>query len=192
MPSAKYRTPIEAGRVFHVYNRGINHQAVFPNDEDKRWFLRRFKHYLHDYADILCYCILDNHYHFLLRIKENPSLPSTFSRQFGKLILSYTHYFNRKYGHDGPVFHRCFKRLIVNGVVYLKTLFWYIHFNPMKHFHHKDYLRYPFSSYASYKGRDDDLLAFEEGVAVFGSINNLLEFHDYMHEIGILEKLPME
>lgn len=193
MPSKKYTTPIRTGRYFHLFNRGINHQTVFTCEEDKQVFLDKVKHYLHDYAEILSYCILDNHYHFLIRIKESGPHSSCFSKQFGKLILSYTYYFNKKYDHQGPIFHRRFKRLEVETDSYLMNLFWYIHANPMHHGLANDYRDYPYSSVNAYlNGISDNYVSIAEGIAHFGTIEKLRQYHFARHDISTLRFLAME
>ncbi len=193
MPSKKYTTPIREGRVFHIFNRGINHQDVFLCDEDKKCFLNRVRKYLSDYADILAYSILDNHYHILVRIKEGNDPSSCFSKQFAKLILSYTYYYNRKYGHSGPIFHRCFKRLEVNTQDYLRKVFWYVNANPAHHNSAADYRNYGFSSLACYLGGKPDGLTSHSLVAeIFGSRRSLLDFLEGSHDVLSLGILTME
>lgn len=192
MPSKKYTTPIEPGRIYHIYNRGINHQTTFHTGADIRRFLFRFKHYLADYAEVLSYCILDNHYHFLIRIKKTNELPSTFSRQFGNMVLSYTHYYNRTYDYSGPIFHRCFKRLTVDHRTYFLMLFWYIHNNPVKHQKATGIPDYAYSSFRGYLYRRDPILAIDSGIEVFGSIENFLSFHRIERDDNLLHRLQLE
>lgn len=192
MPSKKYRTPILQERIYHIFNRGINHQVVFHSNSDKEWFLRRFKHYLKEYAEVHSYCILDNHYHFLIKIKQHKGLPSHFSRQFGNLILSYTHYYNRKYDHSGPVFHRCFKRLKVEEEVYFLMLYWYIHNNPEKHRLVDDYRSYVYSSYQGLLTGNDLLVTQVIAMESFGGLIPFREFHERRHKENQLDMLTME
>jgi len=193
MPSLKYISPILKGKIFHIFNRGINQQTVFHDDQDKRIFLERFRKYLGDYCEVLCFCILDNHYHFLLRIKEGKDLPSNFSKQFGKLILSYTHYYNRKYQHSGPVFHRRFKRLIVETEDYLRHLIWYIHSNPLKHGVEDEFWNYYYCSFYFISRRlADPLLSGSYTLELFGGLEPLMKFHSHSGDENHIKKLAME
>ena len=56
------------GQYYHVYNRGINHQDIFRNGENYRFLLGRVKKYiLPNHLAMIAYCLMPNHYHFLLR-----------------------------------------------------------------------------------------------------------------------------
>lgn len=183
MPSKKYTTPILLRRVYHIFNRGINHQKVFIDSQDKRVFLQKFRHYLGDFADVFSYCLLDNHYHFLLRIEDPGSLDSNFSKQFGKLILSYTHYFNKKYKHSGPIFHRRFKRLLISDENYAKNLIWYIHYNPERHGTCLNFSNYDFSSFKAYLLQSaDPLIEESSSQEFFNSRIDLLQFHYFQQQ----------
>ncbi len=56
----------EAGRVYHIYNQGNNKQQIFFNDDNYYYFLRKMKKHLLPIADILCYCLMPNHFHWLI------------------------------------------------------------------------------------------------------------------------------
>ncbi len=54
--------------IFHVYNRGNNSQAIFFNHSNYLFFLKKAGTYLLPYADILAWCLMPNHFHFMLYI----------------------------------------------------------------------------------------------------------------------------
>lgn len=56
MPSEKILTRIEPGNVYHIYNRGLNHQKAFYREKDYYMFLDKFIEYLYDYCDLYAYC----------------------------------------------------------------------------------------------------------------------------------------
>ncbi|MCD4679278.1 MAG: hypothetical protein K8S00_02705 [Bacteroidales bacterium] len=87
MPSKKITAPIEPGFIYHIYNRGYNYQNVFFYRDDYLLFFDKIKYYFLDYCSLFAYALLPNHYHLLLRVKDNIEKGS-FSRQFGKSILS--------------------------------------------------------------------------------------------------------
>jgi REP element-mobilizing transposase RayT len=188
-----YTTPIYPGFVYHIFNRGINHQAVFLCDADKKTFLKKAKHYLTGYASVLSYCLLDNHYHLMVMILENSDPASNFSKQFGKLVLSYTHYFNKKYGHVGPIFHRRFKRLIVQNEQYVRQLFWYINSNPLHHRIVKEYRTYEFSSIRVFLyNNKDDFVDYDAALKMFPSKKFLIDFLQGFQEEYAVSGLLME
>lgn len=56
--------------IFHIYNQGNNRQQIFFNSENYLFFLRKMRDYLLPYGDLLCYCLMPNHFHWLMYVKE--------------------------------------------------------------------------------------------------------------------------
>ena len=80
------------GHYYHLYNRGNDRQTIFFERENYLHFLRQFRRYLvEDTLDVLAYCLMPNHYHFLVRLRS-PHL----SQQMQAFSLSYTKAINRR------------------------------------------------------------------------------------------------
>ena len=77
---------LEPDKTYHLFNRGNGNEIIFVNDENYRFFLQKYAEYVSVIADTFCYCLMPNHFHFLLRIKEEAVLRSIFSKvpNFGK------------------------------------------------------------------------------------------------------------
>lgn len=72
---AKRKTVFLPGHYYHVYNRGANRQPIFREEANYLLLLRRMKQYLAQYEiTLLVYCLLPNHYHFLLRQESERSV----------------------------------------------------------------------------------------------------------------------
>lgn len=56
--------------IFHVYNRTNNKEPLFKTDENRLYFLRQYAKYLQPFLDTFCWCLLPNHFHFLVRVKS--------------------------------------------------------------------------------------------------------------------------
>ncbi len=56
--------------VFHIYNQGNNRQQIFFKDENYLFFLKKMRDYLLPYGDILCYCLMPNHFHWLMYVRK--------------------------------------------------------------------------------------------------------------------------
>ncbi len=96
-----------AGYYYHVYNRGCNRQPIFANAGNYLFLLRRAKSFLVDYPlSVIAYCLMPNHYHFLLRPEEDGAL----SRFIQRLFNSYTQAFNKQQGRSGTLFARGVRR----------------------------------------------------------------------------------
>ena len=51
-----------SGYYYHIYNRGVNRQAIFFNDENWGYFMRRLRHYCtSELIEIIAYCLMPNH-----------------------------------------------------------------------------------------------------------------------------------
>jgi putative transposase len=60
--------PISEGLVYHVINRGNNRQKVFRKEGDFRAFLKAlFDLKERQPFELYGYCLLDNHFHLLVR-----------------------------------------------------------------------------------------------------------------------------
>ena len=66
----------EAHQIYHVYNQGNNRQQVFFTDANYLYFIRKMRKHLLPYCDVLCYCLMPNHFHWLIVPNENGLKPS--------------------------------------------------------------------------------------------------------------------
>lgn len=66
----------EPHTIYHIYNQGNNQQPIFFNDDNYIFFLRKMRKHLLPYVDFLCYCLMPNHFHWLIYTKEEACLPS--------------------------------------------------------------------------------------------------------------------
>ena len=117
-----------AGNYYHVYNRGCNRENIFVSDRNYHYLLRQAEKFLED-ADIsiIAYCLMPNHYHFLLRSDSNDSVAKFIQRLFN----SYSQAFNRQQKRSGTLFAGRVKSILVDDESYLIELCRYIHLNPV-------------------------------------------------------------
>jgi putative transposase len=78
-------------------------------------------------VEILAFCLMDNHFHMLIRQKEANGI-TIFMRKIG---TGYTNYINKKYDRNGALFQGKFKSVHVGKDAHLMYLPIYIHFNPL-------------------------------------------------------------
>jgi len=134
---------------YHIYNRGVDKREIFLDKYDRERFLRLLfasnSSRAFVYRDIKnvsfdkinrgeqktavgAYCLMPNHFHLLLRETTGGGI----SAFMGKLLTSYSMYFNKKYKRTGSLFESTFRAKEVTNDNYLKYLFAYIHLNPVK------------------------------------------------------------
>jgi len=151
----KNTAPLQPGRYYHIYNRGNNCDDLFREERNYRYFLQVYARHIHPIADTFAYCLLRNHFHLLVRIKETWQvsktcqvlIPREVSQHFANLFNAYSKSINRAYGRTGSLFEKRFGRIEVTSDRYFLQLIFYIHFNPQKHGFIDDFRDWPWSSY---------------------------------------------
>lgn len=149
---------------YHVYNRGLNKQDVFNDDDDYRVFMNLLKRNLgaetkinkrgwvypnnHGGLELLSYCLMPNHFHLLIYTKDNPRLLTELMRS---VIATYVMYFNKKTDRKGRLFEQHYRAIRITSDKYLWHISRYIHLNPLDI--DQDYKKYPYSSIDYYTGR---------------------------------------
>jgi len=150
------RTPLVDGEHYHVYNRGVNKEGIFSNNQDYQRFLVllylansreriHISNTLFSYqerslieiyrnekpdqglVEVLSYSLMPNHYHLLLRQKA-PGGISLFMR---KVSTAYAMYFNLKYNRSGVLFQGRFRSKHISSSEYFRYILAYIHLNPL-------------------------------------------------------------
>jgi putative transposase len=140
------QTTFAPGQYYHLYNRGNDRQRIFFERENYLYFLRQFRRYLvEDTLDVLAYCLMPNHYHFLVCLRS-PQL----SQQMHAFSLSYTKAINRRYERCGSLFQGRFCAIELDSDAYLLHLTRYIHLNPVKAGFVENPEDWEFSSYREY------------------------------------------
>lgn len=165
------------GALYHVIARGNNKENIFHEKKDKQKYLDLLKKYLDKYHFLLyAYVLMDNHLHLLIEVQD-----TTLSKIMQGLQLSYTQYFNVKYGRVGHVFQQRYKAFLCNKDEYLFTLIKYIHFNPVKA-GFSESLDYEWSSHKEYKGLNNEFVSTGMILSLFDD-NPYKAVQRYLHFI---------
>lgn len=116
-----------AETYYHIYNRGNRKEKIFLQATDYERFLTRLSSYKTELKiDLLAYCLMPNHFHLLLKQKNEHTLPKFMLR----LCTSYAKYFNIRYETVGRLLQDRFKAKAIESERYLLYLSKYIHLNP--------------------------------------------------------------
>ena len=155
MPIRKY--PLVNDQIYHVYNRSVAQQPIFRNKREYNIFLNLIVYYKfvsppmrfsflsrldkeekamlienlyksnNNLVNIYAFCVMPNHYHFLLRQKQEKGIMN-----FIRLIQnSYAHYLNIKIKRFGSVFQSPYKAKRVENDEQFLHIARYIHLNPL-------------------------------------------------------------
>jgi|SRR4051812_15631743 putative transposase len=137
-----YRLKLLPGHTYHIYSRANGKEAIFFTDANYNYFLNKYKHYIYPIAETYCYCLMPNHFHFLVQFraekelvklieKDNTDASAFISTQFQYFLGSYTKAFNKQNARKGSLFIHPFRRKHVRDNDYFRNLIRYIHHNPI-------------------------------------------------------------
>ena len=191
---------IEEGYFYHIYNRGNNSEKIFFSEENYAYFLKLLTKYIFPVADIYAYCLLNNHFHILVRIKEKNEIEinklkfSTVekpkevsaSRQFSHFLNAYSQAVNKKYARTGRLFEKRFERKRISDNHYLRQVILYINTNPLKHNLVEKPKDYKWSSYNSHISNAKTKLKRKEVIELFDDVENFVLCHknyDFLNSI---------
>ncbi len=186
---------LEQGYYYHIYNRGNNKEKLFFEHEDYMFFLKLFKKHIYEIANVFCFCLMPNHFHFMIRIKEHKEITSfeltnkPFHQAFSNYFNAYTKYINYKYGRTGSLFQERFRRKRIDNEIYLKYLVHYIHTNPVHHEICDDFRQYKYSSYNSILKGHPTILEREMVIEMFEDIENYVYTHRQKARVLFIKNL---
>lgn len=217
--------PLVNDQIYHVFNRGINHQPTFLNkleykramlvidfyrfcdlptrlskfltlpNEDRTKIMDNLKKEHDKLVDILAFCLMPNHFHFLLRQRKDKGI----SKFLGNLQNSYTRYFNTKNERDGSIFLDQFKAVLIRTDVQLTHVSRYIHLNPYASYVVKDLdglFEYPWSSLPEYLKNEPKICELETIMSFFKTPkahqNFIQDQADYQRQLHKIQHLALE
>jgi len=170
--------PFEAAHFYHVFNRGNNKENIFKTKDNYSYFLNLVKKHLLSICDIYSYCLLPNHFHFIIRIKSFNELPTNFKNSktklhqpFSNLFNAYTKAINKKQQRTGSLFQEHLKRIQINNEEYLRHLIVYVNTNPTHHAI-SNFKEYKYASYQSLISEKTSLLKRKEVLDLFNDVEN--------------------
>jgi len=169
---------------YHIYNRGNRKQVIFINNKDYERFLDKIIEYKKKYAvHILAYCLMPNHFHFLIK----QSFPNALSKFMSDLCNSYSRYLNVKYELVGSLFQGRFKAKLIDKDEYLIHLSRYIHLNPIELFPFageelwERISLYKWSSLNTYLvGKNNDIIDIDPILKYFSSKNPNADYKEFV------------
>ena len=211
--------------IYHVFNRGVEKRPTFTDkreldrgikaidfyrfanlplklskflvipESERVKLIQKVHSEYQKLVEILSYCLMPNHFHFLLKQKQENGV-SIFTANFTN---SYTKYFNTKHKRVGSLFQGPFKAVRVESDEQLMHVSRYIHLNPVSSFLIKpeQMENYQWSSYPEYLGNSLNKIADKELVLdLFSSKEKYRQFVldqvDYARQLEQINHLILE
>lgn len=199
------QTLLVTGEIYHVVSRGHGGAPIFGRKSDYPQFINTFTYYQNhkppcrfskfktltinqknvilesfhfkkDFlVEVLAYCLMPNHFHFLLKQMKDSGV-----KEFVRLVgNSYAKYFNTKYRRKGTLFESRFKAVRIENDNQLLHVSRYIHLNPYSAYIVRtieDLPNYPFSSLPQYLTESENICNKELILGQFSSANQYKKF----------------
>lgn len=209
MPNPKIS--LESGCYYHIYNRGINGCELFREPTNYEYFLKLYEKHISPVAETYAWCLMGNHFHLLVKIKEvdfflffsphlegfknlrgevddakkNLSPEKRINQQFSNLFNAYSKAYNKKYHRTGSLVEHSFRRKHITNDEYLRNVVLYIHNNPVHHGFCKHPMEYAWSSYLECLSSKEPIINREEVINWFEDEKNFKYAHNQNLNIDI-------
>lgn len=168
----------EEGNYYHLYNRGNNKERIFFEEENYIYFLKQFKKFLLPHTDVYAYCLMPNHFHFFIQIKNLPG----FERGIKNFFISYSKSINKRHNRVGTLFQGRYKLSEITSGAYFTRIITYIHQNPTVAGLADALEKYKYSSYRAYLSDKKSMLKRQEVLDWFGGIEGFISCHQMIGE----------
>lgn len=183
----KYGKPFEPGEFYHIYNSAVGKEKLFSSADNCKFFLDRFHFYTQKVMSVYSFCLLSNHFHFLVKIDDSIGKIRA-SEQLRKFFISYSKSYNKQESRRGSLFNRHLKRVKIETDEQLNWTLYYIHRNPVHHKITADYRNYRWSSYRLLLSEKPTKLKRDEVLDLFSGIEGYVKFHERNIEVDVLNK----
>ena len=156
-----FRAPFYCDQFYHLVFKSVGDLLLFRDHENRPFFLSRFLRYFKPVLTCWAYCLLDNHAHFVVRVKNARSLQTSvieipdkektvsmknflsnptdeflmgplIEKQVNRFMVSYTLSYNKYYKRYGGLFQSPFRRSVITGDQHLFNTILYVHSNAKK------------------------------------------------------------
>jgi putative transposase len=201
-----YHIALLPDNIYHLFNHAVGEEKLFKSGENYLYFLKKYSEHLKNICDTYCYCLLPNHFHLLVKIKDESSITNHFKiikrkeppalnseiisdfimERFSNWLNGYTKAFNKLYHRKGALFLDYTKRSIIDKDESFSKLIHYIHANPVHHGFAKQINKWIYSSYNSLLSNGKTLLLRDEVLTWFGGKDEFIKFHQQPIDLKFL------
>ena len=197
---------LEPEYYYHIFNHANGSENLFKSEENYHYFLKRYNNYISPIAETYAYCLMPNHFHLLIKIKDENKIEESFpkfqtlekvkrnnfiSKQFSNLFSSYTQAYNKMFNRSGSLFIKNFKRKKITTEQYLKQAIVYIHLNPIHHEFVENVEDWKYSSYNAFFSSKSTSLNKNEVINLFDDLQNFRDYHKTKTAEAYASKMEM-
>lgn len=136
---------LQPGRYYHIFNCTKNGDPLFYDEEDYHYFLKLYRTHIVPIAETYAYCLLQDHLHLLLRIREDAE--GSLYKPFALLFNAYVKCYNKRHHREGRLMQFKLKRIEIRSQTSIEEMVRFISQNARRHGLTDDLARYRFSSY---------------------------------------------
>ena len=189
--------PLLPDNYFHLYNRAVGDELLFRTEENYRYFLRKMKEYILPVAQIWTYTLLPNHFHLLVKIRDDSVIEAYYKlkkkkdfnpanqlisdfimEQFSNWLNGYAKAYNKMFNRKGALFIDYLKRSMAVEDNDITSFIFYIHKNAVHHHLTKKIGEWKFDGYRAIISNGNTELAQQEVIEWFGSVEQFIQFHN--------------
>ena len=181
--------PLTSDNFYHIYNCGNNKENLFIEERNYTYFMQLLEKYILPIANVWSYCLLKNHFHLLIRTKENLK-DKIISQAFSNVFNAYSKAINKAYGRTGSLFKDRFSRIKIHDEEYLRKVIIYINTNAIHHGFVEQVEMYKHSSYLALISDQKTLLERDGVMELFDAKENFKFV--IKQKQAIIEELTLE
>jgi putative transposase len=201
------KSPFLPNNYYHIVFKAVDEIRLFKQARDHNIFLERFNFFTADFIDTWAYCMLNNHVHFIVKVKskeeiiknvlaivdekrtlsmqkfltnsnEEIFLDEMIERQMNRFMVSYVNLYKRNYNHHGGMFQSPFKRLAIHDESYLQQAIIYVHANTVKHNLPYNFKDYECCSYKKIVSSNETDVTYKAVIEFFGGKEKFELLHE--------------
>jgi len=196
-----YHIPLFPSKLYHIFSRAVGSVKLFREDKNYRFFLRKLDEHLSPVCSLWAYCLIPNHFHLLVEVKEEDEIKNAFTHakkstpfdpekvpefimeRFSNFLNSYTKACNKRFNRKGALFMDYIRRVELDKDSQLSATIFYVHKNPVHHVLVSQIEDWKWSSFKTYLSDLPGKIKRNEGLEWFGGKHGFSDFHSQSIDI---------
>jgi putative transposase len=196
-----YHIPLFPEKTYHILSRAVGSEKLFKEEDNYRYFLEQYQNKVGQVAEIMAYCLIPNHFHFMVRIKSEEEIKLVFEKskpgkiyqpdlcpdfimeRFSNWLNGYSRAFNIKFKRKGSLFIDYLRRVEIEHDGQFSATLFYIHKNPVHHGLVKGIGDWKWSSYKTFLSHSPTKLPRKDILDWFGGQAQYESFHSQPIEL---------